>query len=233
MARLDVKTASDGLIKAMNDSQAPVRYAAMRALGVMHEGRAVQALTEQFNYYGKGEGAWSALDALAHLADPSSVPLFKAHLADKDAFLRRGAAEGLGRAGDTSEVSALEIGAGNDTAEMVRAAMAFALQKLGRNYLPRLVESMNSEKSAPQIAEYLIELGPSVAAQLTPHLQDPSPAIRGNVATVLGAIGGPATLPALQPLTEDKDRAVAQAATRAIERIKATEQHRQTQPPKL
>ena len=233
VARLDVKTASDGLIKAMNDSQAPVRYAAMRALGVMHEGRAVQALTEQFNYYGKGEGAWSALDALAHLADPSSVPLFKAHLADKDAFLRRGAAEGLGRAGDTSEVSALEIGAGNDTAEMVRAAMAFALQKLGRNYLPRLVESMNSEKSAPQIAEYLIELGPSVAAQLTPHLQDPSPAIRGNVATVLGAIGGSATLAALQPLTEDKDRAVAQAATRAIERIKATEQHRQTQPPKL
>jgi HEAT repeat protein len=204
----------------------------MRALGVMHEGRAVQALTEQFNYYGKGEGAWSALDALAHLADPSSVALFKAHLADKDPFLRRGSAEGLGRAGDTSEVSALEIGAGNDSAEMVRAAMAFALQKVGRNYLPRLVESMDSEKTAPQIADYLIELGPSVAAQLTPHLQDPSPGIRGNVATVLGAIGGAATLAALQPLTQDKDRAVAQAAIRAIERIKATEEHRKTQPSK-
>jgi HEAT repeat protein len=232
VARLDVKSAGDGLMKALNDSQAPVRYAAMRALGVMHEGRAVQALTEQFNYYGKGEGAWSALDALAHLADPSSVALFKAHLADKDPFLRRGSAEGLGRAGDTSEVSALEIGAGNDSAEMVRAAMAFALQKVGRNYLPRLVESMDSEKTAPQIADYLIELGPSVAAQLTPHLQDPSPGIRGNVATVLGAIGGAATLAALQPLTQDKDRAVAQAAIRAIERIKATEEHRKTQPSK-
>jgi HEAT repeat protein len=239
VARLDVKSAGDGLIKALNDSQAPVRYAAMRALGLMHEGRAVQALTEQFNYYGKGEGAWSALDALAHLADPSSVPLFKAHLADKDAFLRRGAAEGLARAGDTSEVSALQIGAGNDTAEMVRAAMAFALQKLGRNYIPRLVESMDSEKTAPQIADYLIELGPPVAAQLVPHLQDQSPAIRANVATVLGAIGGEATLAALQPLTEDKDRGVAQAATRAIDRIKATERttqpskNDQTQPPKL
>ncbi len=226
VARLDVKSAGDSLIRALNDSQAPVRYAAMRALGVMHESRAVPALTEQFNYYGKGEGAWSALDALAHLADPSSVPLFKAHLADKDPFLRRGSAEGLGRVGDTSEVSALEIGAGNDTAETVRAAMAFALQKVGRNYLPRLVESMDSERAAPQIAEYLIELGPPVAAQLQSHLKDPSPAIRGNVATVLGAIGDEATLAVLQPLTADKDRGVAQAATRAIERIKATDRHR-------
>jgi HEAT repeat protein len=226
VARLDVKSAGEGLIKAMNDSQAPVRFAAMRALGALNERRAVPALTEQFKYYGKGEGAWSAIDALARLADPSSVPLFKAHLADKDAFIRRGAAEGLARTGDKSEVSALQIGAGNDTAEMVRAAMAFALQKLGQHYIPRLVESMDSEKTAPQIAEYLIELGPPVAAQLVPHLQDLSPAIRANVATVLGAIGGDATLAALQPLTTDKDRAVAQAATRAIERLKA----RQTKP---
>ncbi len=224
VGRLDVKSAGDALIKAMNDSQAPVRYAAMHALGTLHERRALQALTEQFNFYGKGEGAWSALHALAQLADPTSVPLFKARLADKDAYLRRAAAEGLGRTGDTSEVPALEIGAGNDGAEMVRAAMAFALQKLGRNYIARLVESLDSDKTAPQIAAYLIEIGPSVAPQLTPHLQDPTPAIRGNVATVLGAIGGEAALASLQPLAKDKDRAVAQAATRAIERIKITAQ---------
>jgi HEAT repeat protein len=219
--RLEVTAAGDALIKAVNDSQAPVRYAAMRALGDIHERRAVQALTEQFNFYGKGEGAWSALDALAHLADPSTVPLFKAHLADRDPFLRRASAEGLARVGDGSEVPALEIGAGNDSAEMVRAAMAFALQKLGRNYIPRLVESLDSEKEAPQVAAYLIELGPSIAAQLLPLLQDPSPAIRANVATVLGALGGDAAAAALQPLTQDKDRSVAQSATRAIERIKA------------
>jgi HEAT repeat protein len=219
--RLEVRAAGDALIKAVNDSQAPVRYAAMRALGDIRERRAVQALTEQFNFYGKGEGAWSALDALAHLADPSTVPLFKAHLADRDPFLRRASAEGLARVGDGSEVPALEIGAGNDSSEMVRAAMAFALQKLGRNYIPRLVESLDSEKEAPQVAAYLIELGPSIAAQLLPLLQDPSPAIRANVATVLGALGGDAAAAALQPLTQDKDRSVAQSATRAIERIKA------------
>jgi HEAT repeat protein len=221
IGRLSVTTAGDALIKAINDSQAPVRYAAMHALGAIQERRALPALTQQFTYYGKGEGAWAALDALAHLADPSSIPLFKSRLADKDPLLRRAAAEGLARTGDSSEVSTLEIGAGNDGVETVRAAMAFALQKLGRNYIPRLVESMNSEKMASQIAGYLFELGPSVAATLLPHLQDQSPAIRGNVATVLGVIGGESTLPALQPLTEDKDRGVAQAATRAIERLKA------------
>lgn len=220
--RLELKSAGDALINSVNDSQAPVRFAAMRALGAIRERRAIHSLSEQLNFYGKGEGAWSALDALAHLADPTSVPLFKARLADRDPFLRRAAAEGLGRAGDTSELPALEIGAGNDASEMARAAMAFALQKLGRNYIPRLVESLDSEKTAPQIAGYLLELGPSIAPTLLSHLQDPSPAIRGNVATVLGAIGTDATLAALQPLTTDKDRAVAQAATRAIDRIKAS-----------
>jgi HEAT repeat protein len=219
--RLEVASAADALINGINDSQPAVRYAAMRALGEIRERRAIKGLTDQFNFYGKGEGAWSALDALAHLADPSSVPVFKSRLADRDPFLRRASAEGLGRAGDSSELSALEIGAGNDPSEMVRAAMAFALQKLGRNYIPRLVESLDSEKTAPQIADYLLELGPSVAPTLLSHLQDPSPAIRGNVATVLGALGNDTTLSALQPLTTDKDRAVAQAATRAIDRIKA------------
>ena len=221
IGRLNITAAADALLKAVNDSQAPVRYAAMRALGQIHDKQAVRALTDQLNFYGKGEGAWSALDALARIADPAAVPLFKARLGDRDPFLRRAAAEGLARTGDTSELPALEIGAGNDTSEMVRAAMAFALQKLGRNYVPRLVESLDSPKIAPQVAEYFLELGSASAAPLLSHLQDPSPQIRANVAAVLGAIGDGATLDALQPLTQDKDRGVAQAATRAIERLKA------------
>lgn len=220
IGRLQVASAGDPLIKAMNDSSGAVRYAAMRAVGAIRDARAIQALTEQFNFYGKGEGAWSALDALAHIGSAASVPLFKARLADKDPFLRRAAAEGLGRAGDASELPALQVGAGNETDPAARAAMAFALQKLGRNYLARLADSMSSAKVAPQTAEYLLELGPSIAPSLLPHLQDPSAAIRGNIAMVLGAIGGEQTIAALQPLTEDRDRDVARAATRAIERLK-------------
>jgi HEAT repeat protein len=175
VGRLNVAGAGNALLTAVRDSQPPVRYAAMRALGEIHETRAIQPLTEQLNFYGKGEGAWSALDALARIADPSSVPLFKARLADKDPFLRRAAAEGLGRTGDASELAALETAAGSDPSEMARAAMVFALEKLGRNYMPRLVESLESRKIAPQVAEYLVELthdkNPAVA-QAAAHAID-------------------------------------------------------------
>lgn len=220
VGRLDVKSAGDALIRAINDSQAPVRYAAMRALGAIRDARAVQALGEQLRFYGKGEGAWSALDALAHIAHPSSVPLFVERLTDKDENLRRASAEGLARAGDVSQVAALEAGATNDGSDVVRAAMAFALQKLGQNYIPRLVEFLAREKVAPQAGGYLLELGPPIAPSLVPHLQDPSAQIRGNVAMILGQIGGPDTIAALQPLTTDRDKDVIEAATRAIERLK-------------
>jgi HEAT repeat protein len=220
VGRLQVNNAGDALIKAMNDSNSAVCYAAMRALGDLHEQRAVKALADQLAFYGKGEGAAASLDALAKIADPSSVPLFKARLADKDPVLRQAAAEGLGRVGDKSEVSALQTGAGNDSSAAVRAAMAFALQKVGYTYVARLVDFMTSEKIAPQIAGYLLELGPSIVPSLLSHLQDPSPAIRANVAEVLGALGSPAAESALQPITQDKDRQVAEAATRSLQQLK-------------
>ena len=103
---------------------------------------------------------------------------------------------------------------------MVRAAMAFALQKLGKNYVARLAESLRSDKVAAQVADYFFELGPGVATELVPHLKDPDEAIRGNVALVLGAIGSQAHVAALEGIVQDRDRDVARAATRAIERIK-------------
>lgn len=231
IGRLQVSDAGDALVKAINDSNEQVRYAAMRALGDIREARAVEALTDQLTFYGKGEGAWSALHALATIAHASSVPLFKARLADRDPSIRRAAMEGLARAKDPSEIPALEVAAGNDESETVRAAAAFALQSLGRNYVPRLVESMDSAKMAPQIAGYLVELGPGIVASLLSHLQDQDPAIRGNVAQALGAIGGEGAITALEPLLQDPDRSVVEAATRAIARAKMTAANAKTSRP--
>ena len=220
IGRLQVTATGPALMKAVNDSQQPVRFAAMRALGEVREAAAVQALTQQLDHYRKGEGAWSALDGLAKLGHSSSVAVFKARLADRDQFIRRAAAEGLGRVGEQAAVPVLETAIGTESSEMVRMAFAFALQKLGRNYIPRLVEGLDSEKLAPQIAGYLIELGAPVADGLVPYLKDPDPTIRGNVALMLGNIGSEAHVPAVQALVKDRDRDVVRAATRAIERIK-------------
>jgi HEAT repeat protein len=219
--RAGVKAAADALIKSISDSNAEVRYASMRALGLLREERVVPTLVEQLKVYGKGEGAWSALDALAHIAHSSSAAVFTERLADKDPNLRRAAAEGLGRLDDKASVSTLETGAGNDPSAMVRAAMAFALQKMGRNYVPRLIEFLDDKdkKVVLQVQNYLIDLGQPVEKELIPSLQEPDEALRAAVAEVLGAIGGDASLTALQDL-KDRSKDVVEAAQRAVERIK-------------
>ena len=222
IGRLQVKSASDTLMKAINDSSEQVRFASMRALGDLKDESAVQALTEQLKYYGKGEGAWAALDALAHIAHPSSVPLFKARLNDKDEFIRRAAAEGLARTGDGSELTTLQAGASTDPSPMTRAAMTFAMQKLGQNYLTRLVDFLNSSRLAPQVQGYLRELGPEIVPALVPRLQEPDADVRAQVAEALGALGDTSTVAVLDPLTKDRDRGVVMAATQAIDRIKMT-----------
>lgn len=219
IGRLKIKSAGEALIKAVNDSQQPVRLAAMRALGDTGEATAIRALTEQLEHYRKGEGAWSALDALARIAHPSSVATFTARLQDKDPFIRRAAAEGLGRTQDASARPLLESAVSTDPSDMVRAAMSYALQRLGGNFIARLANSLDSDKLTPQVAGYFLELGAPVARELAVHLRDPSEAIRGNTATILGAIGGAAESTLLQPLLQDRSTEVRRAAERAIERI--------------
>lgn len=219
VGRIGVEAAGDALIKAINDSSRDARYAAMRALGALDVESAVESLTEQLTYYGKGEGAVAALDALARIASPESVPVFTANLTSRDPQMRRAAAEGLGRLGDRSQLAILQSGAGNDPSAPVRAAMAFALQKLGYHYVTRLVDFLPSDDMVLQVQAYLVELGSPIEKELLPRLQEPDEAIRARVAEVLGAIGGDGSVAALQHL-KDKDRAVVLAAERAVERIK-------------
>ncbi len=219
--RLQVRSAGDALLKGVNDSNADVRYASIRALGQIRDERAIQALTEQLNYYNRGEGAWSALDALARIAHRSSVPVFQARLVDKDPYLRRAAAEGLARTGDPSSVEIFLSDVNQDESEMVRAAMTFALYKQGHvNYLARLIDFAGSEKLQPQLQGYFIELGSSVVSPVATRLKEPDDDVRQHLATILGAIGDQSTTSVLMPLKEDRNRDVSAAATSAIERLK-------------
>jgi HEAT repeat protein len=219
--RLQVKSAGDALLKAVNDSNAEVRYASMLALGEIREERAVQALTEQLTYYGKGQGAWSALEALARIAHPSSLPVFKARMTDKDPYLRRAAVEGLARTGEAKDVEPFVMQANEDESGMVRAATVFALYKKGQvSYLNRLIDFARDDRLLPQLQGYFVELGPAVISDVVVRLQEPDPDTRRNLVTILGALGDQSTVTALTPYKDDRNREVATAATSAIERIK-------------
>jgi HEAT repeat protein len=214
--RLEVHAASDVLIKAINDSSAAVRHAAMRALGSLREELAIVPLTEQLTYYGRGEGAAAALDGLARIAHPASVQVFTSHLTAREPELRRAAAEGLGRTGAAGSRDALETAVGGEPSPPARAAMTFALQRLGGNYVPRLAEYLNDSRTRRQVQDYLLELGASIEHELLPALQDPG--LRGPAADVLGEIGGDATLAALQGLANQPG--AGEAPRRAAERIR-------------
>jgi HEAT repeat protein len=220
IGRLRVAESGEALIKAVNDSQAYVRYASMRALGAINEPRAIKALTDQLAYYKKGEGAWSALEALARIGSPASIPLFRERLQDKDAYIRRAALEGIGRAGDKESADTIERSSTVDEEPMVRLAAVFALQKLGRNYAARVVDLMGSGKLVPQAQEYLVELGPPTIPTLLARLQEPDATVREAIADVLGAIGDASVVPALEKAAKDRDPSVASAATRALARIR-------------
>jgi HEAT repeat protein len=80
---------------------------------------------------------------------------------------------------------------------------------------------MSNAKVVQQAQEYLVELGPSMAATIAPRLQEPDVGVREAIADVLGAIGDGSTLAALEAAAKSSDASVAAAAKRASARIQA------------
>lgn len=99
-------TLGDAVIGALNDKD--LRPAAMDALGAMRYARAVQALTDLFRYFGRGDLAEASLDALARIGNPSSTALFAEQLSATDPAMRMSAIEGLARAGDRASATLIE-----------------------------------------------------------------------------------------------------------------------------
>jgi HEAT repeat protein len=220
IARLHVKEAEDALIVATSDSNQAVRQFAMYALGEIKSEKAIPALTQQVTHYKSNTQATFALLALARIANPSTADLFRQYLASKDPGHRAASAEGLGRVGAVDFVPQLEQRLQSERGPAVQLAYFYALQKLGRNYLEYIVAALQDTDGAQQATEYLIDLGPSIAKDLTPYLASREENVRGRVAQILGVIGGPEVLQSLESAKLDRNAAVANAASAAVERIK-------------
>ena len=137
------------------------------------------------------------------------MPLFRERLQDKDAYIRRAAVEGLGRAGDRESPTRSNARRPPTTPPMVRLAAVFALQKLGRNYAARVVDLMGSREADRAGAGVSRRARPRDDATLVPRLQEPDANVREAVADVLGVIGDASIVPALEAAAKDRDPAVA------------------------
>jgi len=213
-------TVGDAAITALNDADRAVRTAAMQALGAMRYERGVQALTDLLTYYGSGEPAEAALDALAHIAHAASVPLFIAQLASKSTVHRRIAMEGLARAGDASQLESIQTAVDKERDAGVMLAGAFALVRLGNTGTDPVADLLSRPRLREQAKRYLIEIAPGRTAAFSRQLLDSDPQIRADIVDVLGLAGDSAAIAAVEPLMSDRDPLVARAAERAVARLR-------------
>jgi HEAT repeat protein len=213
-------TVGDAVITALNDNDRAVKAAAMHALGAMRYDRGVQGLTDLFAYYGKGDAAEAALDALAHIANPASVPLFISQLANKTPSLRGIAMEGLARAGDVSHLAVIQAVVDKERNQGVMLAGAFAVVVLGNGPTDRVADRLSKPKLREQAKAYLIEIAPGRTTMFAHQLLDSDPQIRLDIVDVLGLSGDPAAMAAVEPLVRDRDPQVAAAAERAVARLR-------------
>lgn len=210
----------DALIGALNDKDRTVKTAALEALGSVRYDRAVQAITELFQFYGKGEPSEAALDALARIASPSSAALFETELTSLCAPCRGIAVEGLARIGDRTALSDIQAALAHERVDSVQLAMAFAATMLSNAPIDRIAEALVVARFHDQAKRYLVEIVPGRGELFARHVQDPDARMRLEIADVFMLAGDPATLPHVEALARDKDAIVAHAARHALARMR-------------
>jgi HEAT repeat protein len=215
----------DAVITALNDQNKLIKLAAMETLGAMRYGRAVEALTQLFEYYKQGELAEGAFDALAQIAHPASIPLFASQLGAKSATIKTMAVEGLARAGDPSQMDAIEAALKGQHDDRVISAGTFASAMLENGSIERITDALLRPKQRDVAKQYLAELARGRANVLGRYAQDPDPGVRADIADVLGFSGDAAAQPIVESLIKDEDKQVALAAERAALRLRGSDTH--------
>jgi HEAT repeat protein len=219
-----VGTADEGksLVPLLADESASVRNRSLSAIGVLRVREAGPALREMFEQHRRRELGTRVLSSLSRIGDPAQGDLFRELLSSSDPEHRRLAVEGLGRIADPSTLPAFKKDYQREKDGEVKLAYNFAIVSLGdRAFLDAIVLALGSSGGAARRArDYILELGPPIAADLYPYLNDRDPNVRGALCDVLAQLGDAGAMPRLTPLLSDPDSKVADRANRAIEKLR-------------
>ncbi|MEQ1727954.1 MAG: HEAT repeat domain-containing protein, partial [Vicinamibacterales bacterium] len=216
-------TVGDALVTALNDREPAIRMTAINAIGALRYDRGVQALTDLYTHYGRGSMAVAALEGLARIAHPASLPLFVAGLSGRDVSLRLAAVEGLARNGATDQRGAIDALMLNERNPELLLAGHFAAVLLSNGPVDELVGGLERSRLRPKALQYLEDVAPGRGNVLGPHVQDPDVSIRFELIEVLGRSGDPQALSVVQRMQQDTDPAVARAAVRAAARLQGVD----------
>jgi HEAT repeat protein len=210
----------DAVVGALNDREKAMQSAAMQALGAMRYERGVQALMDLFQHYGGGGMAAEALDAVARIAHPSSLPLLASQLASKNAGLKGIAIEGLARTGDRARLADIQNVLTTERNEGLVLAGRFASAMLAGGTLDPIVAALARSRLRDRARWYLVEIAPGRTQAFTRFLQDPDPMVRVDLVNALGLSDDGAALELVQRMASDPDVQVARAVERALARLR-------------
>lgn len=213
-------TIGDNLIAGMNDKDKDARMSAARALGAVRYEQAVKALIDQVEFYKRGQSVMAPLDALAHMAHPSSVPLLQSLINNRDPMVRRYAFEGLARTGDKTLGRTVEEKVKLDNNESSALALALALHRLGRGErLNVIIGALRKPALRAQAREYLLELGTEAVPILLSYLRETDSETLIGVSDVLGRLRDPRAVVPLEAQLKNPDRKVVAAVEVALLRL--------------
>lgn len=219
-ALVKVGTSADGeaLTPLLKDPSATVRRRAIAGLGRLKVGDAAPDLRRYFEANSDSEEGILALNSLAQIALEKDRPLFQRLALQADARRRRPSIEALARLNDKGNEGRFKRDFQREKSEELRAAYAFALFLLGdRPFIDTVILGLAGTKErARQSRAYVEELGSRALPEALDYLREPDPKIRAGLCDALSTAGVADAAPAIEPLTRDKDAAVAASALRAL-----------------
>jgi len=223
LSKIQDLSAGPQLIDLLDSETGEVRQEAAVTVGILRTSEAVPKLQTMYEKGGGRTTQLRALDGLAYIGNPVSVPLFLKALWDPDKAFRARAAEGLARARDEKGLPDLEKAVNAEKDAEPRFAMMFAITSLGRmDYLSDLVNGLSSTLRGGIVESYVIELtrNPQMLARLYPFLNSRDADVRRRMCTVLMYNGDASSIPYLEQLSQDSKGDVATEALRALRAVR-------------
>ena len=224
-------SAGASIIFLLRDLDERVQIAAIETTGLLMYRDGITDLRAVLDRSKSMKVKRAALTALAQLPDQQLHGVYTSYLNNKDEGLREAAAEGFGRLKDPGDRATIESAFASERKTGPRLSLAFALVAMGKHEMGEfdplryLVDNLNSTGYRGVARPYLTELArdPEVRRQLSPALHDPMVTRDEKIglAQVLSQSGDRDTLPALEDLSRDSDKEVAQEGLRALKNLRA------------
>jgi HEAT repeat protein len=224
LSKIEDRSAGTQLVDLLDSPDKEIKQRASVTIGILRTGQAALKLQSIYENDSDQKSREKAMEGLAYLGAPVSVPLFTKGLWSDEKVIRTSAAEGLARAGDPKVLPELGKAVMAERHAEVKLALEFAMTALGKlDYLGDLVNELPSKTRGDVAQAYLIELArtPSFLPKLYPYLQSPNAGVRKRLCTVLMFSGDQASLDQLDRLSHDPNGDVAAEALRAKRGIRA------------